>query len=283
MYRYHVRVIIDTDDAASHSSRTLTVSFDHATPCTNAEIRDQAYEIASRHFEMDGIQPRFDLESVEVTHDEHATQRERFTVRPLDDHTALPSDIATLRQLFEPTRLAILGELPELDQQAYREINGRVYDQVELSHLYARLDALYDAVTAARSVLNEIDSGIGYWPEKYRKAIADDVVPAGTHTTEANADSEDNRITVATLAYFIRSRRGHYMRRVDEGTATKTDTAAINAWTTVLRELSNPRACFYDEIARAEALRDARDAWVAFLTTAGVENVESHRDEIAPY
>lgn len=282
MYRYHVRVIIDTDDA-SHSSRTLTVSFDHATPCTNDEIRDQAYEIASRHFEMDGIQPRFDLESVEVTHDEHATRHEHFAVRPLDDHTALPSDIAALRQLFEPTRLSMLGEMPELDQKAYREINGRVYDQVELADLYARLDALYDAVTAARSVLGEIDSGIDYWPKKYRKAIADDVVPAGTHTTEANADSEDNRMAVATLAYFIRRRRGHYMRRVNEHTATAADTAAVDAWTTVLRELSNPRACFYDEIARAEALRDARDAWVAFLTTAGVENAESHRDEIAPY
>lgn len=282
MYRYCVRVIIDTDDA-SYSSRTLTISFDHATPCTNAEIRNQAYEIASRHFEMDGIQPRFDLDTVEVTHDEHATQRESFAIQPINDHTTLPHDIATLRQLFEPTRLSILGDLPELDQQAYREINGRVYDQVELSHLYARLDALYDAVTAARSVLGEIDSGIGYWPEKYRKAIADDVVPAGTHTTEANADSEDNRMVVATLAYFMRSRRGHYMRRVEEGTATTADTAAADAWTTVLRELSYPRACFYDEIARAEALRATRDAWVAFLDAAGVDDPESHRDEIAPY
>lgn len=282
MYRYRVRVIIDTDDT-SHSSRTLTVSFDHTTPCTNAEIRNQAYEIASQHFELSDIQPRFDLESVEVTHDEHATRHEHFEMRPLDDHTALPNNIAALRQLFEPTRLAILGELPELDQQAYREINGRVYDQVELSHLYARLDALYDAVTAARSVLGEIDSGIDYWPKKYRKAIADDVVPAGTHTTEANTDNENNRMVVTTLAYFIRSRRGHYLHRVEEHTATTADTAAIDAWTTVLRELSYPRACFYDEIARAEALRDARDAWVAFLDAAGVENVESHRDEIAPY
>lgn len=282
MYCYRVRVIIDTDDA-SHSSRTLTVSFDHTTPCTNAEIRNQAYDIASQHFEMGGIQPHFDLESIEVTHNEHATQREHFAMQPIDDHTALPNNIAALRQLFEPTRLAILGELPELDQQAYREINGRVYDQVELSHLYARLDALYDAVTATRSVLNEIDSGMGYWPEKYRKAIADDVVPAGTHTTEANTDSEDNRMAVATLAYFIRSRRGHYMRRVEEHTATVADTAAVEAWTTVLRELSNPRACFYDEIARAEALREARDAWVAFLTTAGIDDPEAHRDEIAPY
>lgn len=282
MYCYRVRVTIDTDDA-SHSSRTLTVSFDHATPYTNAEIRDRAYNIASQHFELSDIQPRFDLDSIEVTCDEHATQHKHFEVQPLDNQATLPSDIAALRQIFEPTRLSILGELPELDQQAYREINGRVYDQVELADLYARLDALYDAVTAARSVLGEIDSGIGYWPKKYRKAIADDVVPAGTHTTEANADSEDNRAAVATLAYFIRNRRGHYMRRVDEHTATAADTAAVDAWTTVLRELSNPRACFYDEIARAEALRDARDAWVAFLTTAGVENVESHRDEIAPY
>lgn len=282
MYRYRVRVIIDANDA-SHSSRTLTVSFDNATPCTNAEIRDQAYEIASQHFEMDDIQPRFDLETVEVTHDEHATRHEHFAMQPLNNQIALPSDIAVLRRLFEPTRLSMLGEMPELDQQTYREINGRVYNQVELSHLYARLDALYDAVTATRSALNEIDSGIGYWPEKYREAIANDVVPAGTHTTDTNADSEDNRATVATLAYFMRSRRGHYLRRVEEGTATAADTAAIDAWTTVLRELSYPRACFYDEIARAEALRDARDAWVAFLTTAGIDDPEAHRDEIAPY
>lgn len=282
MYRYRVHVIIDADDA-SHSSRTLTVSFDHATPCTNAEIRNQAYEIASRHFEMDGIQPRFDLETVEVTCDEHATQREHFAMQPLDDTTTLPSDIAALRQLFEPTRLSMLGEMPKLDQKSYREIDGRVYDQVKLVDLYARLDALHDAVTATRSALNEIDSGMGYWPEKYREAIANDVVPAGTHTTEANTDSKDNRTVVATLAYFMRSRRGHYMRRVDEGTATKADITAIDAWTTVLRELSYPRACFYDEIARAEALRDARDAWVAFLGAAGVDDPESHRDEIAPY
>lgn len=282
MYRYRVRVIIDADDA-SRSSRTLTVSFDHTTPCTNAEIRDQAYEIASRHFEMDGIQPHFDLDTVEVTHDEHATQREHFAMQPLDDTTTLPSDIAALRQLFEPTRLSMLGEMPKLDQKSYREIDGRVYDQVKLVDLYARLDALHDAVTATRSALNEIDSGMGYWPEKYREAIANDVVPAGTHTTEANTDSKDNRTVVATLAYFMRSRRGHYMRRVDEGAATKADTAAIDAWTTVLRELSYPRACFYDEIARAEALRDARDAWVAFLGAAGVDDPESHRDEIAPY